>query len=215
MKTEYQVQAPESSRKRLLVPKTNMDDDTVSVEYTLSNDRIIVKRQADESNLTQIQADSSGVFVHKLTNGSWSTIPNGIGVGGTGATNIATALQNLEMSYRDGETYAVSGAYPLYGYVTENSTQLWFTIVTPRRMRAGSISRVTIGSLSGILRGCKGYLDSNSASRNLLASPFSATPLRLSENAIRIIVTKNSAFTNVDNNTPINIQATFSLTFRT
>lgn len=216
MKTSYESKSPVATRKRLLVPRTNLDDDTLSIEYGLTSDRIIVKRETADNNLTQIQADSSGVFLHKRDNGNWTTIPHAISVGGTGATNLVAALQNLEMVYHDGDTYAVSGAYPLYGYITENLTQLWFTIITPRRMRAGTISRVTIGSLSAILRGDKGYLDNISTSRNLLASPFSATPLRLSENTIRIIVTKSgSAFSNATNNTPINLQATFSVTFRT
>ena len=215
MKTSYESKSPVAIRKRLLVPKTNLADETMSVEYLADNDRIVVKHQVDSDNLVQIQADGSGVFLHKRDNGSWSTIPNAISVGGTGATNLVAALQNLEMVYHDGDTYAVSGAYPLYGYITENLTQLWFTIITPRRMRAGTISRVTIGSLSAILRGDKGYLDNINTSRNLLAAPFSATPLRLSENAIRIIVTKSgSAFSNATNNTPINLQATFSVTFR-
>ena len=215
MKTSYESKSPAAIRKRLLVPKTNLADETISIEYLEENDRIVVKHQVDTDNLLQIQGDSRGVFMHKLDNGVWTTIPTAVNAGGTGAISLPAAMQNLEIAYRDGDVYAVSGAYPLYGYITENSTQLWFTIITPRRMRAGSISRVTIGSLSAILRGEKGYLDSNSASRNLLASPFSATPLRLSENTVRIIVTKSgSAFSNATNNTPITLQATFSLTFR-
>lgn len=216
MKTSYESKSPVAIRKRLLVPKTNLADETMSVEYLADNDRIVVKHQVDPNNIVQIQADGSGVFLHRRDNGSWSTIPNAIGVGGTGATSLPAAMQNLEIAYRDGDVYAVSGDYPLYGYVTQNLTQLLFTIITPRRMRAGSISRVTIGSLSATLRGDKGYLDSVSTPRNLLASPFSATPARLSENAVRIIVTKNgSTFSNVTNNTPISLLANFSMTFHT
>ncbi len=215
MRTDYPSQAPESVRKRLLVPNTNMTDDSMTVGYTASADRILVVHQTDANNGSQIQADEKGVWYHKKSGGSWSTVPQAISVGGTGATDLLTAMQNLEIAYKNGDVYAISGATPLYGYVTENTTRLMFTIITPRRMRAGSISRITINSLSAVLRGCNGYLDSNNSSRNLIASPFSAETLRLSENMVRFAVTKSSAFTNVQNNTPIMLQATFSVTFRT
>lgn len=76
-------------------------------------------------------------------------------------------------------------------------------------------SRIVINSFSGVLRGGKGYLDSNNTARNFKASPFSCTATRLSSNRLRLRIVKTSAFTNVDNNTPVVCNATWSLTFNT
>lgn len=213
MKTDYQVQSPEATRKRLLVPKTNLDDDTMSVEYNEANSRIVIAHTVDENNAYQIQADSAGVWYHKKDNGTWTTVPLAVSVGGTGGTNRQTALQNLGICFSNGSNWSMAAGTSLVGYITENGTNLYFDLETPRWM--DYTSRITINSFSGVLRGNNGYLDSSNAARNFKASPFSCSASRLSYNRLRFRIVKTSSFTNVSNNTPVSCNATFNLTFNT
>lgn len=200
MKTEYQSQAPEAVRKRLLVPKTNLSDDTMSVEFIESDGDIHVKHKVDDDNINMIQAGSNGVFYHVKEAGTWRTVPQAISVGGTGATNRRLAAANLGLEAVNGQTME-SYNVPIMGYITENATELVLNF--PTHIQTYGINRIVINSLTGVLRGNKGYMDSNNGWRNLLTSPFSAVVAKLHTGLFMVRVTKNTAFTNVDNNTPV------------
>jgi len=110
MKTEYLPHGAVAARKRLLVPKTNVNDDSMSVDYNDANARIIVAHTVDEDNVYQIQADSNGVWYHKKDNGSWTTVPLAVSAGGTGATNADSARTNLGLNPVTFNVTAASGA---------------------------------------------------------------------------------------------------------
>lgn len=156
-----------------------------------------------------MQADSSGVWVHKKENGTWSTIIQSISRGGTGASNRRNAAVNLGLEAANGQTMT-STNIPLYGYVTENATRL--ILGFPTHIHTYSTTRITINSLTAVLRGNKGYLDSNNAVRDLIASPFTTTVTKRHTGLFTIAVTKSSAFTNVDNNTPVCCMASYNFT---
>lgn len=84
MKTSYESKNPVAIRKRILVPKTNLSDDSVSVEYSSTNNRLTVVHAESADDLAQIQGDASGVYYHVKESGVWRTVPNAIAVGGTG-----------------------------------------------------------------------------------------------------------------------------------
>lgn len=185
----------------------------MSVDYNDDNSRIIIAHTVDADNIYQIQADSNGVWYHKKDAGSWSTVPLAISAGGTGATGYQAARQNLGFCFKDGDTLTMGASYPFPGYITENSTRLIFNLITPKGM--DYTSTITITAMSLVFRGVSGYLDSNNALRNCLASPLSTTATRLNANTIRFQIDKTSAFTNVTNNTPVCLTGTWTLKFNT
>lgn len=153
MKTEYPSQAPEAVRKRIKAPKTNVEDDSVSVEYNQTNDRVIVAHTEDENNISQIQADDRGVWYHKQAGGSWTTVPNAINVGGTGATNADDARTNLglnpitfNVTAASGVTIQTNGSFRM-GKVAFLALQIRITadnVTTACTIPAGSRPRTSV-----------------------------------------------------------------------
>ena len=89
------------------------------------------------------------------------------------------------------------------GFVTSSATNIAFTIITPKSMEL--ISTVTLLSLTGGIRGTAGYVDDNYDNTNLLGKGYSITLAKRSNNLIHASLTKSTALTNVDNNTPISV----------
>ena len=195
--------------------RTNVDDDRVKVYYNPDTNNIFVGHDEDgDGNRTDIQASQGiGVYLHTKVDGVWTTTPQAISIGGTGGTNRQTALQNLGICFSNGSGWSMATGTALNGYITSTSTELYFDVETPRWM--DYTSKITINSFSGVLRGDKGYLDSNNTARNFKASPFTCYATRLSYNRMRLRIVRSSAFSNVTNNTPVSCNATFNFTFNT
>ena len=206
MKTTYQSQNPADTRKSLQVVQSMMTDDSMRIWYEPKENeenRILVQHYNPENAddiVNQIQCDKSGVYHHVKENGSWRTVPHSIAVGGTGATNRRLAAANLGLEAVN-EQVMESNNVPIMGYVTENATRLVLNF--PTHVHTYGITRIVINTLTGVLRGNNGYLDNINTVRNLLASPFTSTIQKRHTGLFVVTVTKNAAFTNVTNNTPV------------
>ncbi len=121
------------------------------------------------------------------------------------------ALYN-KVLYKVNDTFSTS--YTAFtGFVSNNTTEIQFSVVLPKRL--DNITTITITDLRGTLRGDKGYLNSDSTVHDFLTdtSNYTITYAKKSENMIVIIMNKSTAFTNVDNNTPVSIAGYIGLTF--
>lgn len=180
-----------------------MTDDSMSVDYNDANSRIIIAHTVDADNVYQIQADSNGVWYHKKDAGSWSTVPLAVSAGGTGATSLEALRKNLGLAYNSGATTTIGTAI-LHGYVTDNTKELLLTINLGASTQY--TPNISFTEFTGVIRGISGYLDNINTARNLLASPFSVkTIYRPTYYELTAIIDKNAAFTNVTNNTPVNV----------
>lgn len=186
-----------------------MTDDSMRVwyePYENEENRILVQHYNPENTddiVNQIQCDRNGVYHHIKENGSWRTVPHSIAVGGTGATSIEGLRKNLGLAYNSGATTTIGTAI-LHGYVTNNSKQLFLTINLGASTQY--TPNISFTEFTGVIRGISGYLDNNNTARNLLASPFSVSNIyRPTYYELTAIIDKNAAFTNVTNNTPVNV----------
>lgn len=180
-----------------------MTDDSMSVDYDNANSRIIIAHTVDADNVYQIQADSKGVYYHKKDAGSWSTVPLAVSAGGTGATSLEELRKNLGLAYNSGATTTI-GAAILHGYVTNNTKELCLTINLGASTQY--TPNISFTEFTGVIRGISGYLDNINTDRNLLASPFYVKAIyRPTYYELTAIIDKNAAFTNVKNNTPVNV----------
>ena len=119
-------------------------------------------------------------------------------------------LEN-EIFYKSGDTYS-AGYISLSGHVTTGTTGVAITLFLPKRL--DNITSITINTLKMEARGIKGYLNSNAGSYDFLNdSNYTVNVTKRASNAIAIFIKKSSAFTNVDNNTPVNFTGEISLTF--
>lgn len=85
------------------------------------------------------------------------------------------------------------------------------SVVTPKLL--DNIIGATVTSLSGGLRGAKGYLDGMSDATNL-KSAYTVTVEFTGQRSMRLKIVKSSAFSNVDNNTPVNAPLTGVITLQ-
>lgn len=190
------------ARRNLAVPANAFGVGETSVfPLEVDGDRTFhARHDFDATTAVEIVGDPHGVYYQTKENDVWTVVPTAIGFGGTGATNRKNAAVNLALEFGAGATLSRSNML-IFGYITENATRLILEL--PLGRQTYGISGVTFTAFHGVLRGCKGYLDSNNADRNLLASPFSIAVQNPLSGYVRVIVTKNGAFTNVDNNTPV------------
>ena len=96
------------------------------------------------------------------------------------------------------------------GYVTSSTTALIVGFTFPKSIRGLT---VTATSFIAEARGIKGYLNSKSGYQNLLASGYTVSVIKHDDHNVHISIVKSTAFTNVDNNTPITLAADVTFKF--
>ncbi len=133
--------------------------------------------------------------------------------GGTGASTAAEAIANLglsqelDLSYKPGDTLVIVSNTTLAGYISAAAKQLFFAIPTPKLLK--NISSVKIECSDFTARGISGYIctDVNITSLGTVAVGVAA------DNLLRVYVTSSSTLSNATNNTPISVEGNITLTF--
>lgn len=120
------------------------------------------------------------------------------------------------MFYKPGDTIGlgnnnVPGLYVATGYISGGTQSVYVTLVTPKRL--DNITSITINSINVEARGTSGYLNSQADFVEYVGkSGYTITAWISSLNTISIKIKKSSAFTNVNNNTPIILDGYFAFT---
>lgn len=121
-----------------------------------------------------------------------------------------------ELYYKNGDTIElgsdnVPGLYIATGYISAGTQSVFVTLVTPKRL--DNITSITIDSINVEARGISGYLNSQAGYVEYVGkSGYTITAWVSSLNTISIRINKSSAFTNVNNNTPITLAGYFAFT---
>ena len=119
-----------------------------------------------------------------------------------------------EIYYRNNDTLSITTYTDLNGFITSSSTSVSFSFYTPKSL--ANISTITVTAFTGTIRGISGYLDSKTTAYDWYSdASYTITATKMSDNMIRIVCTKSSAFTNVTNNTPVSYYGSVGLTFST
>lgn len=114
--------------------------------------------------------------------------------------------------YHAGDTFATSDLTPIPGLVTSSTSQIYLTIPVDKSLERISAIRVT--RLVGGVRGISGYVNGSSDSYNwLTTSGMTIVAYRRSKYLVVVRITKSSALTNVNNNTPVVMLANVTLAF--
>lgn len=211
------------ARRNLQVPGTNQTDDSMSVDYatyTLSGEtaertRVNILHYADADTQEVIHGDDYGVWMHKCENGVWRSIPQQIARGGTGATSRIAALQNLGLAFTLNET-ETRGNIHAAGYISNSTTEIRFTLYPGKRMDA--ISTITLTSLQCVIRTTAGgYINgvtaANANVQYIGAAGYTVNAYKIHENCFTVRILKDTAFTNVTNNTPVVVTCTYTARF--
>lgn len=150
------------------------------------------------------------------------SIPNNNKVCDTDMNEIKSAINGNNtqidgaMFYKPGDTIGlgnnnVPGLYVATGYISGGTQSVFVTLVTPKRL--DNITSITINSINVEARGTSGYLNSQAGYVEYVGkSGYTITAWISSLNTITIRIAKSSAFTNVNNNTPITLDGYFAFT---
>lgn len=117
-----------------------------------------------------------------------------------------------EIYYRNSDTLSITSYTNLNGFITSSTTSVSFSFYTPKSL--ANISTITVTAFKGTIRGISGYLDGQTSAYDWFAdASYTITATKMSDNMIRIVCTKSSAYTNVTNNTPISYYGSLGLSF--
>lgn len=128
--------------------------------------------------------------------------------------NNADELENTnnEIFYKSGDTYSTTFT-GINGFITNGASVIQLELTLPKRL--DNITSVTITEFRAQARGTLGYLNNDINTKDFLSDTdnYTLTYVKRNENTIQIVITKSSAFTNVNNNTPVSLASYVGLTF--
>lgn len=115
--------------------------------------------------------------------------------------------EDISMFYNLGDNLEYEAQIVLNGFVTSNTTRLIFTLFTNKSLK--NINNIICTDFSATLRGNNGYLNNDSENKQYVnRSGYTINCYKSGENAIRIVLDKSSAYTNIDNNTLVSAYLT-------
>lgn len=111
-------------------------------------------------------------------------------------------VNNNELYFQKGDTFECDYDVILSGYVTSGATSVRVAFPSPKRL--DKINSITCQSFKCEARGLKGYLNSEAGSIEYVGrSGYTISINKSNNNVINFLISKSSAWTNVDNNTPV------------
>lgn len=119
-----------------------------------------------------------------------------------------------DLYYKPGDTFSPTAFSPYAAIVTSSKTTLISTIIVGKSLK--NIKTITCTSVPSEIRGISGYLNSQSGYNEYVGvSGYTVSCYKLTNYSFGIRIVKSSAWTNVNNNTPVMIQFgnTASFTF--
>ena len=112
--------------------------------------------------------------------------------------------------FLSGDTYGPATAV-LGGYITASGKEIDLAFNLPERTNL--ISTLTVTTLTGVIRGNSGYVNSQSSSYNWLSdSSITVTASKYTDTMIVVKLVKTSAFSNVTTDTPVCFRGSVGLT---
>lgn len=113
-----------------------------------------------------------------------------------------TIKNKNEFFYEPGETFECDYEVIMSGYITSGATGV--RVAFPLSKRLDNITSITCQSFKCEARGIKGYLNGEAGSIEYVGrSGYTIRINKSNNNVINLLIIKSSAWTNVDNNTPV------------
>lgn len=120
-----------------------------------------------------------------------------------------------EIFYKSGDEIELgaNGGYIINGFLSNSSQDVFFVVPVPKRL--DNITSLTLDNLNVRIRGIGGYLNNQSNYVEYTTTAGYSFGIGIaSDNAIRIGMSKSSAFSNATNNTPVSIQGYIKITLQ-
>ena len=125
-------------------------------------------------------------------------------------TNVENALEDLY--YKSGDVFKFTNRVPLVALVTSGTTRLYISI--PVEKSLANINSIVCNSFQAEIRGLTGYLNSESGFIEYVnREGYTITCEKGTDNIIRVLLDKSTAWTNTSNNTPVIVMLNESSSF--
>lgn len=109
---------------------------------------------------------------------------------------------NRDLYFQPGDKFECDNEVILSGFITSGTTSVSVSFPSPKRL--DNITSITCQSFKGEARGIKGYLNGEAGSIEYVGrNGYRVSIIKSNNNIIIVKITKSSAWTNVDNNTPV------------
>ena len=109
---------------------------------------------------------------------------------------------NRDLYFQPGDKFECENEAILSGFITSGTTGVRLAFPSPKRL--DNITSITCQSFKCEARGVKGYLNGQSGTIEYVGrSGYTISVNKSNNNVINISINKSSAWTNVDNNTPV------------
>lgn len=113
--------------------------------------------------------------------------------------------------YASGDSYAITKSTPVSGFIGDGKS-IFFTVFTTKSLK--NISSCSISIFTGNLRGINGVINGSTTTVTYASSSdYTLSATKVSDNAIRIILTKTTAFTNSTADTPVVFHGQLTINF--
>jgi hypothetical protein len=113
---------------------------------------------------------------------------------------------NNLLFYRPGDTFVCDYDTIMNGYITSGTKNVRVSLPVPKRL--DNISSITVESLNVEGRCNKGYLNNQSGDVEYVGkSDYTVEANKSNNNVVNILISKSSAWSNVDNNTLVSLVA--------
>ena len=110
-----------------------------------------------------------------------------------------------DIYYKNGDKFITRNNFNVTGYVTSSGKFIGFMIAVPKLLT--NITSITINKMAVIFRGIGGYVNGNAYIDYSNTSGYSVLAAISEDNQLYIGINATNAYSSVNNNTPINIQA--------
>lgn len=142
--------------------------------------------------------------VIKKENGHYQVAINGVVNSEASTLQVYDDNGNDLLFYQKGDTYENDYYLPINGHITGASKNVVATLVLPKRL--DNIKSITCSKLVCEARGIKGYLNDQAGYVNYIGKSGYTVSCRKNSNcSVEIRLVKDTAYTNVDNNTPVTL----------
>lgn len=213
--------AEEANTSAIAALNSNLTDLSSRYQYSTANGYDYFWAAVSAAGLGYINVAKTDGTKYQMVMRAADDIPTFQYYDGTSWSSVSAATWRSKLSvpalseiyYASGDTFSFSASTAVAGLVTSGVTNLYLTVPTPKSM--SKISTVTVTAMTGGIRTTSsGYLDGVSDGQSWLnRDGVTVTASKASDNMIRVTVSKTSAFSNAQNNTPVVGSLNFSFRF--
>lgn len=167
--------------------------------------------------ITKFATTTIGSTLFTWSNTAYTNIKAAFGAVQTAVNDFSEAIVTLQQrtAYAANESQQVGTAahrIVMNGFLTASMQTIYLTINTSKLMT--DVTNVRVTAMVGRIRGVQGILDNATADTDFYSnSNYTLTAVICSDNSVTVTISRDTAWSNAVNNTPVNFHGYITLFF--